>query len=66
MVNETIRTGIEKNITSKLKLRNELYSVFKNEFHTSYISMAVFKAHALFKSYRKIIKRNPNTKKPYV
>ena len=66
MVNEAIRTGIEKHITSKLRLRNELYPRFKNEFHTSYISMAVFKAHALLKAYRKILKKNPNAKQPYV
>ncbi len=66
MVNEAIRIGIEKNITSKLRLRNELYLKFKNEFHTCYISMAVFKAHALLKSYRKSFKKNSNTKKPYV
>ena len=44
MINEAIRVGIEKNITSKLTLRNELYLQFKNEFHTSYISMTVFQA----------------------
>ena len=36
MINDAIRVGIEKNITSKLTLRNELYLQFKNEFHTSY------------------------------
>ncbi|MGI0087832.1 MAG: RNA-guided endonuclease InsQ/TnpB family protein [Nitrosotalea sp.] len=66
MVNEAIRIGIEKNITSKLTLRNGLYPRFKNEFHTSYISMAVFKAHALLKSYRKTIKKNHNGKIPRV
>jgi putative transposase len=66
MVNEAIRIGIDKKITSKLRLRNELYPRFKNGFHTSYISMAVFKAHALLKSYRKILKKNPCARKPYV
>ena len=32
MINEAIRVGIEKDITSKLTLRNELYLQFKNEF----------------------------------
>jgi putative transposase len=66
MVNETIRIGIKRDITSKLRLRNELYHKFKNGFHTSYISMAVFKAHALLKSYRKALKKNPYTRQPYV
>ncbi|MGI0046917.1 MAG: RNA-guided endonuclease InsQ/TnpB family protein [Nitrosotalea sp.] len=66
MVNEAIRTGIKNNITSKLRLRNELYPKFKNEFHTSYISMAVFKAHALLKAHRKTLKKNPCAKQPYV
>lgn len=66
MVNQAIRIGIEKNITSKLRLRNELYPRFKNGFNTSYINMAVFKAHALLKTYRKTLKKNPCTKQPYV
>jgi putative transposase len=66
MVNEAIRIGVEKNITSKLTLRNELYQQFKNDFHTSYINMAVFKAHALIKSYRKSLKKKSNTKRPYI
>lgn len=66
MVNEAISIGIKKNITSKLRLRNELYPRFKNGFHTSYINMAVFKAHALLKSYRKTLKKNPHTRQPYV
>ncbi len=66
MVNEAIRIGIERNIISKLRLRNEIYSKFKNGFHTSCISMAVFKSHALLKSYRRALKKNPCTKQPYI
>ncbi len=66
MVNEAVRIGIERNITSKLRLRNELYPRFKNGFHTSYISMAVFKAHALLKSHRRTLKKNPCAKQPCV
>ncbi len=66
MVNEAIRIGIEKKITSKLRLRNDLYQRFKSGFHTSYINMAVFRAHALLKSYRKILKKNPYARKPYI
>jgi len=66
MINEAIRVGIEKNTTSKLTLRNELYLQFKNEFHTSYISMAVLQAHSLLKSYRKSLKKKPDTEKPYI
>ncbi|MGI0058862.1 MAG: RNA-guided endonuclease InsQ/TnpB family protein, partial [Nitrosotalea sp.] len=66
MVNEAIRTGIKKNITSKLRLRNELYYRFKNGFHVSYINMSVFKAHALLKAHRKALKKNHNVRQPYV
>ena len=66
MVNEAIRVGIEKNITSKFTLRNEVYYKFKNQFHTSYIAMAVFRAHALLKSYRKSLKKKPDTRIPRV
>ncbi len=66
MVNEAIRVGFEKNITSKLKLRNELYPRFKNGFHTSYINIAVFKVHALLKNYRRQLKKYPHITRPYV
>lgn len=66
MVNEAIRVGLDENITSKLTLRNRLYKQFKNQFHTSYISMAVFKAHALLKNYRKTSKRKPDAKIPRI
>lgn len=66
MVNETIRIGIQSNITSKLTLRNKLYYRFKNQFHTSYINMAVFQAHSLLKAYRKNKRKNPDTKIPRI
>lgn len=66
MVNEAIRLGDQNNITSKLTLRNAVYKQFKNQFHTSYISMAVFKAHALLKSYRKNKRKNSHTRLPRI
>lgn len=66
MVNEAIRIGIQNSITSKLALRNMVYPRFKNQFHTSYINMVVFKAHSLLKSYRRSKRKNPNTKIPRI
>ncbi len=66
MVNEAIRVGIETKITSKFALRNLLYTRFKNDYNTYFISMAVFKAHAILKNYRRRIRNNIPTKKPYV
>jgi len=66
MINEAIRTGIQSKITSKLSLRNTVYKQFKNGYNTSFINMAVFKAHAILKNYRKIIKKKPDTDRPYI
>src|SRR3990167_6229970 len=73
MVNEAIRIGIEKNITSKFSLRNEVYYRFKNQFNTCYINMAVFHAHTLIKNYRRLMKdyrklvvKKPDTKIPNI
>jgi putative transposase len=66
MVNEAIRIGLESRLTSKLALRNLLYDKFKNGYNTSFINMAIFKAYALLKNYRKTLKKKPSAKKPYV
>jgi len=66
MVNESIRVGIESKLTSKLSLRNLVYDRFKNNYNTYLISMAVFKAHAILKNYRKTAKKKPDAKVPYM
>lgn len=66
MVNEAIRIGLESKLTSKLSLRDLVYDSFKNSYNTSFINMAVFKAHALLKNYQRILKKKGYCKKPYV
>lgn len=66
MVNEAIHIGIQSKLTSKLALRNLVYDSFKNGYNTSFINMAVFKAHAILKNYRRTIKKRGHCNKPYI
>lgn len=66
MVNEAIRVGLKSKLTSKFALRNLVYDSFKNGYHTTFISMAVFKAHAILKNYRRTIKKRGHCNKPYM
>ena len=66
MVNEAIRVGLEKNITSRFNLQKEVYNRLHNGLHTWYILSAAEKACAILKNYRKAKRGNPKTKKPYV
>lgn len=66
MINEAIRVGMEKNITSRFRLQKEVYNRLHNGLHTWYILSAVEKACAILKNYRKAKRKNPKTKKPYV
>jgi len=66
MVNETIRVGLERNITSRFKLCKAVYKDLHNGLHTWYILSAVEKGCAILKNYRKAKRKNPKTKKPYV
>lgn len=66
MVNEAIRVGLEKNITSRFKLSNAVYEELHNGLHTWYILSAIEKACAILKNYRKAKRKNPKTKTPYV
>ena len=66
MVNHCIRVGLEKGITSRFRLSNEVYRDLHNGLHTWYILSAVEKASAILKNYRKSMRKNPKTKRPYV
>lgn len=66
MVNEAIRIGLEKNITSRFSLSNAVYKPLHNGLHTWYILSAIEKACAILKNYRKAKHKNSKTKKPYV
>jgi len=66
MVNDAIRVGLEKNISSRFKLTEAVYKELHNGLHTWYILSAVEKACAILKNYRKAKRKNPKTKKPCV
>ena len=65
MVNEAVRVGIDKSITSRFKLSNEVYHHLKNDLHSWYRLAAIEQATSILKNYRREKRKNPNTKKPY-
>lgn len=66
MVNDCIRIGFELGITSMKKLSLASYHALK-EYHVAscYSLTAISKASGILRNYRKAIRKNPNTKKPY-
>jgi len=66
MVNEAVRVGLEKNITSRFSLSNEVYHRL-NEYglHTWYNLSAIEVATSILKNYRKIVRKKRSVKKPY-
>jgi len=64
--NEGIRIGMEKHITSKLKLHYELYYKLRSEFYSKYIYGALECAASKLKLYKKISRKKPDAKIPYV
>ncbi len=66
ITNEVIRTGIERNITSKFNLHYELYYKLRSEFHSRYVYGALECAAAKIKLFKKIKRKNPKTKVPYI
>jgi putative transposase len=66
MVNHAIRVGVEKNVSSRFKLSNEVYDSLRNDLHSWYVLGAVEKASGILKNYRTVKRKNDNTKTPYV
>lgn len=66
--NEAIRIGIEKNLSSKFKLHYQLYHKLRldSKFHSRYVYGSLECAASKLKLYKKIFKKKPHTKKPYV
>jgi len=66
MVNCCIRIGLEKNLTSRFRLSNEVYHRL-NDFglHTWYNLSAIEVAASILKNYRKAIRKKKIVKKPY-
>ncbi|KPV65154.1 MAG: hypothetical protein AOA65_0412 [Candidatus Bathyarchaeota archaeon BA1] len=66
MVNHCVRVGLEKNITSRFRLSNEVYhGLTKYRLHTWYCLSAIEVATAILKNYRKAERKNQNIKRPY-
>ncbi|MBS7612084.1 IS200/IS605 family accessory protein TnpB-related protein, partial [Candidatus Bathyarchaeota archaeon] len=66
MVNYCIHVGLEKNITSRFKLSNEVYHKLNNYgLHTWYNLSVIEVATAILKNYRKAVRRKRATKRPY-
>jgi len=73
MVNESIRIGIEQNLSSLKSLNLNLYHYLSDstEFLKLYVARAIILAKSKLKDFRKARKKNPNIKiprykKPYV
>lgn len=66
VVNESIRLGIEYNITSKFKLRSLIYPQFNKTIYSAYVFTAVWKASAILKNYRKAKKKNVCVRTPFM
>ncbi len=64
--NEGIRAGIEKHITSKIKLHYDLYYKLRSEFYAKYVYGALECAASKLKVYKKIIRKKPDAKTPYI
>lgn len=66
IVNESIRFGIECNITSKFKLRSFVYPRFNKTIYSAYVFTAVWKASAILKNYRRAKKKNADVRTPFM
>jgi putative transposase len=65
MVNHCIRVGLEKNVTSRLRLQSETYHQLSGfGLHTWYSLSAIEVATAILKNYRKAKRRRQNVRVP--
>ena len=66
MVNDCVRLGLDKNITSLKALSCETYHALSKYNVPSYYRLtAISKATGILRNYRKAIRKNSKTKKPY-
>ena len=66
IVNESIRLGIEYDITSRFQLRALVYPKFNKTIYSGYIYTAIWKATVMLKNYRKAKKRNASVRTPFM
>lgn len=66
MVNYCISVGLERKITSRFRLSNEVYKkLTKCGLHSWYVLGAIEVATAILKNYRKANRKGRNVKRPY-
>lgn len=66
IVNESIRVGLEHNITSKFKLQSMVYHNYNKIIYSAYAITAIFRAAEILKGYRKAKRKNPDAKRPFM
>ncbi len=67
MTNDCIRIGLKENVTSTKSLSLKAYhQLSAYNIPTCYRLTAISKAAGILRNYRRELKRNPNTKVPYV
>jgi putative transposase len=65
MVNRCIQVGLEKSVTSRFSLSNEVYhDLTKHGFHSWYCLSAIEVATAILKNYRKAKRKRQNVRAP--
>jgi len=66
MVNESVRIGLEENVTSLKTLSKKSYHQLSRYNTPSYFRLtAISKAVGLLRNYRKTLRKHPKAKKPY-
>ena len=65
-VNESIRIGYEKNLTSIQSMNRELYNRLQDGFYSAYAQTAYRMALGMLKTHRKLKRKGKNPKIPYM
>ncbi|HID56731.1 TPA: hypothetical protein EYP37_09405, partial [Candidatus Poribacteria bacterium] len=66
MANHCIRVGLERNITSRLRLSNEVYhEPTRCGLHMWYVLSAIEVATSILKNYRRATRKGKRARKPY-
>ena len=65
-VNESIRIGIEKNLTSTKAMNREIYGYLQTGLKATYAQTAYEMALATLKAHRKLRRKEKNPKIPYM
>jgi putative transposase len=67
MTNEVIRIAVNENLTSRFQINRRCYKEFEcYPYHTNFRLNAVNIATGLLHNFKKSLRKQPNTKKPYL